>query len=40
MGMTTSIYKDKEAVIAENRLDFMDIMAIEGRTWLVTVTNE
>ena len=39
MGMTASIYNDEEAVIAENRLDFMGIMAIEGRKWLVTVMS-
>ena len=31
--MTASINKDEEAVIAENKLDFMGIMAVEGRTW-------
>ena len=30
MGMTASIYKEKEAVIAEKRLDFMGIMAVGG----------
>ena len=40
MGMLTSIYKDEEAVIAENRLDFMGIMTVEGRIWLVTVMSE
>ena len=40
MGMITSIYKDEEVVIAENRLDFMGIMAVKGRIWLVTVMSE
>ena len=39
MGMATSIYKYEEAVIAENRLDFMGIMAVEGGTWLVIVMS-
>ena len=40
MAMTASIYKNEEAVIAENRLDFMGIMTVEGRIWLVTVMSE
>ena len=39
MGMTASIYKNEEAVIAENRLNFMGFMTVEGRTWLVTVMS-
>ena len=37
--MATSIYKDQEAVIVESRLDFMDIMAVEGRVCLVIVMS-
>ena len=39
MGMTASIYKDQEAVIAGSRLDFIGIMVVERRIWLVTVMS-